>query len=208
MFEIESSPLIKPHFRFDYGEENEERDYQSQHIFIQNHSEKPAKSFYVSLDLNNTLVLLSEIPKGKQFKEILVDGKRYYLSLRPYLEKFLIQLSAFAHIYLFTSQSKCFVDQVLKIIDPSAKFFDRVFYGDSCLTTPSGRIIKDISILQTPLGKTVHLDDNGETISQQSNTVRIRPFFGSSSDKELLSAIEFLRILQFQEDVRKLICNN
>ena len=123
------------------------------------------------------------------------------MKIRPGLDKFLENISKIAQIVAFTAAEKEYADQILEHIDPFGRFFQNVFYRDSL---NDGK--KDISIIGTPLYKTILIDDSAANfIFQPMNGIQILPYFGSPYDNNLRHIWNIVRCASKVHDVRQYI---
>ena len=112
---------------------------------------------------------------------------------------------AFRHfeIVIFTAGLKIFADAVLNAIDPNQEFFSHRLFRDSCYIK-DGKYIKNLSILDRDLDRTILVDDSVEAFGfQPSNGVWIPRWMGNDpEDCQLLKLQTLLdEIQESKEDV-------
>lgn len=95
-------------------------------------SDGKKQRFKVVLPLNFALVQLvplntASIPQAQRFEAYLLDinSTAYKLTLRPSLDPFLLELSSFADLILYSETSAEEVYKVLEVIDPSGAYFQK-----------------------------------------------------------------------------------
>lgn len=165
----------------------------------------------VVLDLDNTMVFTSNKPFKLSDFVIMVPiesgYQKLYVVKRPYLDQFLNKLSKVANLYLFSAGEKVYVDQVVQNIDPFGNLFKKIYYRDSCKKDSNGFYIKDLSVLGTPLERTILVDDSVASFGQfTSNGIKISPYHGEVSDNELSKILEIIQGLTALTDIRDSLC--
>ncbi len=74
---------------------------------------------YLILDLDETLVFSSFAKTSEGIKLTNYKSDRdIYVTKRPFLDKFLKEMSKIYNLIVFTASEKKYADSVLKIIDP------------------------------------------------------------------------------------------
>ena len=132
---------------------------------------------------------------------------------RPYIRTFLEAVSKVFEVVLFTAACKEYADQIVNAIDPDNRLFHHRLYRDSCQeytpdpSQPGAKIyIKDLRVLGRELKDVILIDNSLLCFScQLDNGIVCNPFKGSSEDRELISILDVLGILNRSptHDVRK-----
>ena len=169
--------------------------------------EKIEKKLNVALELNNTLLFLSKTPKTNLDIEISKkdSDEKFYICKRPNLDVFLHDLKEIAHIYIFSSLEEDLGKLIISNIDPNQLYFEKSFFKNDCIKVGDKLFQKDINIIGTPIQNTLLLDHDKSSIYRKENGISIRSFFGQQTDRELLSTLKYIKILNTFTDVRKVI---
>jgi Dullard-like phosphatase family protein len=122
---------------------------------------------------------------------------------RPYLRTFLEAVCKVFEVVLFTAACKEYADQIVNAIDPDNRFFEFRLYRDSCQectpdpSHPESKIyIKDLRVLGRDLSDVVLIDNSLLCFAcQLNNGIVCNPFKGGSEDKELISILDVLSML-------------
>ena len=138
------------------------------------------------LDLDETLVHYVE------------DEESAYIQIRPGTEDFIIDLSNYFEIIIFTAALKNYADIVIDSIDPNNKVMGRLYRNH---TNKVGDInFKDLSKLGRDLKNVIIIDNNSCNFGlQPKNGLLIRDFEGDENDDEL----DYLK-----DDLIKLVNSN
>ena len=124
------------------------------------------------LDLDETLVHYVE------------DEESAYIQVRPGTEDFILDLSNYYEIVIFTAALKNYADIVIDSIDPNKKIIYRLYRN---YTIKVGDInFKDLSKLGRDLKKVIIIDNNSANFGlQPKNGLKIKDFEGDENDEEL-----------------------
>jgi CTD small phosphatase-like protein 2 len=123
-------------------------------------------------------------------------------NLRPHCIEFLKQCAAKFEVVLFTASQKIYADQLANIIDPCHSWFKFRLFRDAC-TFVQGNYIKDLTVLGRDLSKTVIVDNSPQAFGYHvENGVPIKSWYTNSEDRELLKVYEFLKTIEYVDDVR------
>ncbi|CAM4628547.1 unnamed protein product [Lepidochelys kempii] len=130
------------------------------------------------------------------------DAYRVYMKLRPHVQEFLETLSKAYEIFIFTTAKQDYTEKILDVLDPQKKLIRHRLYQQDCLCL-QGYYVKDLSILERDLARTVALDDSLQGFPYQiSNWIPIPGWLGDRQDEELLRVLPLLGKLSQVGDVR------
>ena len=132
-------------------------------------------------DLDNTLIYSSPLPVGSYHFCILVERRRLYVKIRPWVLEFFDRISDLYDIYFFTSSNKSYARPIIKKIAPFVAD-EKCFFRDSCIAD-YGYYLKDITKIKTPINQTVLIDDTfGSGVLNPKNIVCVPFWDGSCED--------------------------
>ncbi|EMP24142.1 CTD small phosphatase-like protein 2-B [Chelonia mydas] len=105
-------------------------------------------------------------------------------------------------IFIFTTAKQDYTEKILDVLDPQKKLIRHRLYQQDCLCL-QGYYVKDLSILERDLARTVALDDSLQGFPYQiSNWIPIPGWLGDRQDEELLRVLPLLGKLSQVGDVR------
>ena len=146
----------------------------------------PKYKYTLVLDLDETLV------------HYISDNESAYIQIRPGTEDFLIDLSAFYEIVIFTAALQKYADLVINSIDPNGVISYRLYRQHTISIGNSN--VKDLTKLGRDLRYVIIVDNCLENFALQSrNGLKIIDFEGNEFDDEL----DYLK-----EDLIKLVKMN
>lgn len=150
------------------------------------------------LDLDETLV---------HYEEVENEGR---VNFRPYLDHFLNEMVSNYEIVVFTAALQEYADPVLNHIDPENRIISRRLYRQHTESTDSFGNLKDLSILNADLSKTIIIDNVPENFNRyRANGIFIKSWYSDSSDTALRDLIPVLKdiVKSKTQDVRVYLKN-
>ncbi|KAL9654283.1 hypothetical protein ABK040_010314 [Willaertia magna] len=157
--------------------------------------------------LNPTgIKLLPDLPEGVPVKPILVLGVEDVLihtsytpragwktQKRPGFDQFLQSISNLYEVVFFSDNFMMTIDGVLQKLDPN--MVAHRLYRDAT-SFEGGKNIKDLTVLNRPLDKTLMIEAREEACARQpENCLRIPPWKGDTNDRFLIDVIPYLEFL-------------
>ncbi|ATY59941.1 import inner membrane translocase subunit tim-50 [Cordyceps militaris] len=125
---------------------------------------------------------------------------------RPGLDYFLLYLSQYYELVLFTTASSVMAENVLQKLDPHHIVMWRLYR--EATKFEDGEIVKDLSYLNRDLSKVIMIDTDAKLVRKQpENAIIIPPWKGGPDDRGLVNLIPFLEYIHTMEydDVRRVI---
>ena len=146
----------------------------------------PKYEYTLVLDLDETLV------------HYLEDADNAYIQIRPGAEDFILDLSNYFELVIFTAALKNYADLAIDGLDTNQKISYRLYRAH---TIKVGDVnFKDLSKLGRDLKKVIILENNPENYGlQPKNGLKIKDFEGDENDDEL----DYLK-----DDLIKLVKNH
>lgn len=81
--------------------------------------------------------------------------------MRPFVLEFLVDVSKYYDIVIYTASEKEYANAVVNILDPNRKFISEIFHREHCFRTKRGYVVKDLRvILPQELDKIVLVDNS------------------------------------------------
>lgn len=157
------------------------------------------------LDLDETLVHSSfRAVQGADFviPVQIEDITHYvYVAKRPGVDEFLIEMAKHYEIILYTASLNKYADPLLDLLDPHRTIRTRLF-RESCVYY-EGNYVKDLSILDRDLSKTIIVDNSPSSyIFHPQNAIDCSSFIDDPEDRELDQIASFLKGVKNAKDVR------
>ena len=149
------------------------------------------KNYTLVLDLDETLIHFSESKKGGEF------------FLRPYSKEFLIEMSKYYEIVIFTAALKDYADWIIDRIDLEKKISHRLYRRNT--TKQNGVYLKDLSKIGRKLNKSLIVDNNPENFMlQPENGIYIKSWYNDPEDRALEELALVLKNISLKEygDIR------
>ena len=162
------------------------------------------------LDLDETLVHSSFTPfeKNDIILEVDFEGVMFniYVLVRPYAKEFLINVSKYYEVIIFTASISKYASPLLDILD-TGKIIKHRLYREQC-TFLNGIYIKDLKRLNRPLGDLIIVDNSPLAyIFNEENGLPIKTWYDDRDDIELIKILPLLIFFSKVNDVRKYIIN-
>ena len=164
------------------------------------------------LDLDNTLINAYQNEKAGTWEPTKENCICYTqngrpLLKRPYLKQFLKSMKGLFNVYLYTAATLEYTQDILKVIDPSAKYFSHIFTRKDCLkVTGEFRFRKTLDIIRADPQHIIVVDDSIENwFSDINNLIPIPSFIGDTSDTQLLGLTNYLRKICKAKDYREVL---
>ena len=161
----------------------------------------------IEIDLNVNEQLINQM-KNNRLNSLKKNCKvltKVYLSKRPYLDKFISQLSSYYEICIYSASSEKYASSILDVIDPN-NIISKKFFRDDCIYLDNSETfsyIKDLEKINKNYKDVIMVDDNASSfILQNENGIPIKSWRGDQKDIELLKLIPILKNLSGFYDVR------
>ncbi len=152
------------------------------------------------LDVDETLLNIEPLFFLEKFKKDYKDyeGKlmfdKYYLSPRPKLKEFISKTQKYFDLVAFSVAYRDITIKKLNALGIADNFIK--IYGKEDLIDKKKSLKKVSKDLNIDIGKIIAVDDNPEIFIEQTNVVKIKPWFiGDKEDNSLLNV--FKDVLEF-----------
>ena len=157
------------------------------------------------LDLDETLVHSSFIPfeENDIILEVEFDNVLYniYVLVRPKALQFLINMSKYFEIVIFTASLSKYANPLLDIIDPK-KVCSYRLYRDHC-TLINGIFVKELKRLNRNIKDIIIVDNSPTSYAfNPQNGIPIKSWFEDKNDNELEKLEPFLKFLSKVDDIK------
>ena len=178
-------------------------------LFPQNNIKYPIKKKTLILDLDETLVHSSMRPFPKCADITLhlnFNGRNIFIYVlkRPFLEKFLEEMSLIYDIMIFTASLADYSEPLLDIIDKNKIIKYRL--NRSHCRHYQNIYIKDLKVINRDLKDMIIVDNNPESyLMNKENAIPILTWEDDINDNELMKLIPVLKYLAKVDDVRTVI---
>ena len=157
------------------------------------------------LDLDETLVHSSFIPFEEndiilqvEFNNVLYN---IYVLVRPNALQFLINMSKYFEIVIFTASLSKYANPLLDIIDPK-KVCSYRLYRDHC-TLINGIFVKELKRLNRNIKDIIIVDNSPTSYAfNPQNGIPIKSWFEDKNDNELEKLEPFLKFLSKVDDIK------
>ncbi|MEO7046177.1 MAG: HAD family hydrolase [Ferruginibacter sp.] len=162
------------------------------------------------LDLDETLIHSTE----KEFGDIAdFQFDKYFVYKRPHLDEFLIDISKYYTVGIWSSADDAYVNEIVDFIKPDQVNFELVWGRSRCtmkrdFTSDSYFFEKRLDKLKKrgfSIEQILIVDDSPEkSRNNYGNAVYIKEFTGDKTDEELEHLHDYLLTLKKVENVRKI----
>ena len=145
---------------------------------------KPKKKYTLVLDLDETLI---------HFKSNPNDDSSGLLQFRPFLTEFLIGVSKYYELIVFTAATQDYANPIIDAIEKKGILFEYRLYRIHTVVI-NNDFVKDLSLLGRDLSRIIIVDNMEQNYKlQPENGITIRPFWGKDAND--MALIDLLRIL-------------
>ena len=145
---------------------------------------KPSKNYTLVLDLDETLI---------HFKSNPNDDSSGLLQFRPFLTEFLIGVSKYYELIVFTAATQDYANPIIDAIEKKGISFEYRLYRIHTVVI-NNDFVKDLSRLGRDLARIIIVDNMEQNYKlQPENGITIRPFWGKDAND--MALIDLLRIL-------------
>ena len=139
-------------------------------------------SYILVLDLDETLV---------HYEETETEGR---VNFRPYLDYFLTEMAKHYEIVIFTAAMQEYADPILNHLDPDNKIILKRLYRQHTESIDNLYNLKDLSILNGDLRKTIIIDNIPENFTKQrANGIYIKSWYSDPKDTALKDLVPVLK---------------
>ena len=163
------------------------------------------------LDLDETLVHSSVVPLADADYVFPVEMPEnggfftVYAKKRPHCDHFLRMAAQKFELVVFTASKRVYADRVLDFLDPHGKMLTQRLFREHCVFF-AGSFLKDLSVLNRDLAKTVIVDNSPQTFALDvHNGIPIESFLAGpeqEEDDQLLGLLGLLDHVAQLADVR------
>merc|ERR1712137_335024 len=147
-----------------------------------------------------------KIPNPDFEVSITIENQVYpvYVSKRPFVDKFIENMSQYFELVVFTASVPKYADPVLDFLDPNNLIKHRL-YRNNC-TFSGNAFVKDLSRLGRVLNRTLIIDNSEYAFKFHPNhSILIESWFDNRNDQELHKLGPFLLELSKCDDVRPML---
>jgi import inner membrane translocase subunit TIM50 len=125
---------------------------------------------------------------------------------RPGLDYFLGYLSQYYEVVIFGSNAQMYSEKAVSKLDPYHAYVSYVLFREGC-KYKDGKLIKDLSLLNRDLAKTIIVDVDADSYSMQPENAIPAPKWDGKPDDYLIRMIPFLEYIATQpiKDVRPIL---
>ena len=158
-------------------------------------NKNPSKNYTLVLDLDETLI---------HFKSNPNDDSSGILQFRPFLSEFLIGVSKYYELIVFTAATEDYANPIIDAIEKKGIKFEYRLYRIHTVVI-NNDFVKDLSRLGRDLSRTIIVDNMEQNYKlQPENGITIRPFWGKdTNDMALVDLLGLLiEITKKNMDVR------
>jgi len=157
------------------------------------------------LDLDETLVhsTFKAVPWADFAIPVRIGDQSHYVYVtkRPGVDEFLVDMSKYYEIVIYTASRDKYANPLLDILDEKNVIRKRL-YREDCLFN-DGTYVKDLSKLGRDLKETIIVDNAPHSyVFHQANAIDCSSFIDDNLDKELYQIGAFLKEIRKVKDVR------
>ena len=147
-------------------------------------NKNPSKNYTLVLDLDETLI---------HFKSNPHDDTSGILQFRPYLSEFLIGVSKYYELVVFTAATQDYANPIIDAIENKGIKFEYRLYRIHTIVI-NNDFVKDLSRLGRDLSRIIIVDNMEQNYKlQPENGITIRPFWGKDAND--MALVDLLGIL-------------
>ena len=147
-------------------------------------NKNPSKNYTLVLDLDETLI---------HFKSNPQDDSSGILQFRPYLSEFLIGVSKYYELVVFTAATQDYANPIIDAIENKGIKFEYRLYRIHTIVI-NNDFVKDLSRLGRDLSRIIIVDNMEQNYKlQPENGITIRPFWGKDAND--MALVDLLGIL-------------
>ena len=133
-------------------------------------------------------------------------SRTFFILKRPYLDTFLLTLSPYYHLIVFTASIRRYADAVIDLIDSASVIRQRFFRSHCLRDEASGELVKDLRVVGRGRKRMVIVDNSPAAYSRnEDNAVPIDTWYDEQSDTQLRELIPLLIALRNVDDVRSVL---
>ena len=133
-------------------------------------------------------------------------SRTFYILKRPFLDTFLLTLSPYYRLVIFTASIRKYADAVIDLIDPRVPHRGSASSARSCVRDDRGQLVKDLSAVGKGRRRMVIVDNSPCAYSRnEDNAIPISTWFDEQGDTQLRELIPLLMALRNLEDVRSVL---
>ncbi len=176
-----------------------------------------SKNKLLILDLDETLIYSTETPLARK-PDFLVEP--YCVYKRPNLDNFIATCFEWFDVAVWTSSGAEYAAEIVAAVFPNPQLLKFVWTSDRCTiaynyhydlidghypTYYSRKLLKKVKHQGYPLASIIAIDDTPKKWEKSyGNLVRVAPFEGDESDRELDYLIDYLNILKDAQNIRSI----
>lgn len=174
-----------------------------------------AKEKLLILDLDETLIYSTEIPLARQ-PDFSVEP--YHVYKRPHLDTFIATCFDWFNVAVWTSSGSEYAAEIVAAIFPNPQDLEFIWTSERCSFTYnhnydlidghyptyySRKVLKKVKRRGYRLESIIAIDDTPKKWENSyGNLVRVNPFEGDESDRELIHLTKYLDILKNEQNIR------
>jgi TFIIF-interacting CTD phosphatase-like protein len=168
----------------------------------------PGAQKLLVLDLDETLVFASETALDREADFRIAP---YHVYKRPFLDRFIAEVSAEFRVAVWTSASEGYAQAMVRALFPGTTKLEFVWTRERCTKVFDPELrewhlvkkLKKLRRMGQRLEEVIVVDDSPEKHQgAYGNLVRVRPYAGEIVDDELFCLLAYLRQLRNVPNVR------